>query len=162
MARPIAVTNTSPIITLAGIGQLQLFDALFERVFVPFEVWAELDDKPGASEPRALLALKSVSFHPPARIPADAMWLDPGERAAVALAAAIPGSWILVDELAARRVGRGLGLRVVGTLGILVEAKRQGLISRLRPLVEHMLANGCRLAPDLVASVLASVDERTE
>lgn len=51
MAQPVAVTNTSPVIALVGVGQLQLFDARFEQVLVPFEVWGELVDKPGASEP---------------------------------------------------------------------------------------------------------------
>jgi predicted nucleic acid-binding protein len=50
-------------------------------------------------------------------------------------------------------------LPVKGTLGILVEAKRQGLVPAVRPLIEGMIANGYRLAPELVVSVLAAVGE---
>jgi predicted nucleic acid-binding protein len=42
VVRPVAVTNTSPIIALVGVGRLDLFGVLFERVIVPFEVWSEL------------------------------------------------------------------------------------------------------------------------
>lgn len=159
MAQPVAVTNTSPVIALAGVGQLHLFDALFERVLVPFEVWGELVDKPGAPEPAELQALRCVGFHPAAPIPPEATLLDPGERAAIALAVATPGAWVLLDEMAARRVAEGLRLPVKGTLGILVEGKRRGLVSQLRPVIERMIDNGCRFAPDLVTMVLSSVGE---
>jgi predicted nucleic acid-binding protein len=60
-----AVTNTSPVIALVGVGELRLLDALFASVIVPFEVWDELSDKPGATEPAELLALRRVTYHPP-------------------------------------------------------------------------------------------------
>ena len=47
MAEAVAVTNTSPVIALASIGQLRLFDVLFDRIVVPLAVWGELTDKPG-------------------------------------------------------------------------------------------------------------------
>ncbi len=159
MANAIAVTNTSPVIALVGIGELRLVDALFERVFVPIEVWDELIDKPGAPEPAQLRALRTVAFYPTQPIPPEAAYLDPGERAAIALAVSMPGAWVLLDEFAARKVAAQLRLPVKGTLGVLVEGKRRGLVAAVRPLIEGMLANGCRLAPELVTMVLSSVGE---
>jgi predicted nucleic acid-binding protein len=71
----------------------------------------------------------------------------------------MPGTWVLLDEIAARRIARSLGLRVMGTLGVLAEAKRQGFVSSVRLLVDKMLASGTRLAPELVTAVLSSVGE---
>jgi len=159
VAKPHAVTNTSPIIALVGIGELRLLDALFDRVVVPFEVWTELIDKVGAPEPTALQALRGVAFLPAPPAPPEAVGLDEGEAAAIALAYSLPGAWALLDESAARRVAEGLRLPVKGTLGILVEAKRQGLLTTVRPHVERMIENGCRFAPDLVSSLLTSVGE---
>lgn len=72
MARPVAadprrvaVTNTSPIIWLAAIGQLNLLEEFFELVVVPMEVWEELNDLPGAPEPKALMALQNIALEPP-------------------------------------------------------------------------------------------------
>lgn len=159
MAHPVAVTNTSPVIALAGIGELRLYEALFDRVLVPFDVWDELVDKPGAPEPDALRALRNIAFYPAQPIPVEAAHLDAGERAAIALAVTIPGAWLLLDDKPARGVARALRLTVKGTLGMLVEAKRQGLVAEIRAHVEAMLANGCRFAPELVDAVLRSAGE---
>jgi uncharacterized protein len=157
--QPVAVTNTSPIISLAGVGELRLVEALFARIVVPFEVWYELNDKPGAPEPGELLALERVAFHPTPPFLPETSALDPGECAAIAVAVSIPDAWVLLDDISARRVAEGLGLRVKGTLGVLVEAKRRGLVPAVRPLVQMMLENGCRLGPDVVSAVLAAAGE---
>jgi predicted nucleic acid-binding protein len=159
VAQPVAVTNTSPIIALVGVGELRVLGALFASIVVPFEVWQELVDKPGAPEPALLRALPGVAFQPTPPWPPEAAALDPGERAAIALAVAIPDAWVLLDDIAARRVATDLGIPVRGTLGVLVEGKRRGLLPGVRPLVEQMIENGCRLAPQLVSSVLAAVGE---
>jgi predicted nucleic acid-binding protein len=159
VAKPIAVTDTSPIIALASVGHLRLLDDLFEELVVPFEVWDELRDKADAIEPDLLTNLKSHRFHPPAPIPLAAATLDAGERAAIAVAASLPTAWVLLDELAARSVAQRLNLTVCGTLGILVESKRRGLVAAVAPLVQQMLASGFRMAPWLVEGVLGSVDE---
>ena len=143
MADAIAVTNTSPVIALVGIGELRLLDALFETV----------TGARAASRTTWRCVLSDAAHSPRGCL------LDPGERAAIALAVSMPGTWILLDEFAARKVAGDLGLPVKGTLGVLVEAKRRGLVVAVRPLIERMLANGCRLAPELVAMVLSSVGE---
>lgn len=155
----VAVSNTTPIISLAGIGQLRLLDAMFARSVVPVEVWTELTALPDAPEPTAVLALEKVAFVPAPPPPREAADLDPGERAAIAIALTIPQSIALIDEKAGREVALRLGVRVRGTLGVLVEAKRRGLVAEVRPLVGRLLANGCRLAPELVAAVLAAAGE---
>jgi hypothetical protein len=121
--KAVAVTNTTPVITLAGVGELRLLDALFERVLVPFEVWRELTDKAGATEPDQLTMLRSVTFVPAPPPPPEAAALHAGEAAAIAVAFAIAqrdaGTWLLLDDAAARRVADKLGLPVKGTLGVL-------------------------------------------
>lgn len=157
--RPFAVTNTTPIISLVGIGQLGLLDDLFERVVVPFAVWTELADKPGAPEPQELALRRNIMVLPTLSGPPEAAHLHAGERAAIAFALSRPGAWVLLDERDARETAKSLGLQVRGTLGILGEAKRVGLIPEVRPLVERMVQNGSWLAPPLIEAVLRSVGE---
>jgi predicted nucleic acid-binding protein len=73
----VAVTNTTPLIALAGIEQLALLDRLFDRIVVPIEVWTELTAIPDATEPAALLALERVTFAPAPPAPPEAIGLDP-------------------------------------------------------------------------------------
>lgn len=159
MAEAVAVTNTSPVIALASIGQLRLFDVLFDRIVVPLAVWGELTDKPGAPEPGQLLGLRNIAFFPPQPIPPEAQDLDLGERHPIAVVLSIPGARVLLDERDARRVAAGLQLSVRGTLGILAEAKRRGLVSSLRDMIARLSADRFRLSPELIATVLASVGE---
>ncbi len=159
MAELRAVADTSPIIALVGLGELRLLDALFEQVAVPFEVWEELAEKPGAPELDALRALERAHFFPAPPIPIEAAALHIGEAAAIALAQTFPGSIVVLDDLAARRVATALGLPVMGTLGMLTEAKRRGLVPLLRPLIDRMLEAGYRLGPDLVRMVLEAAGE---
>lgn len=161
MAAPglFAVTNTTPVVALVGAGEQRLFDELFDRVVVPFDVWMELTDKQGAPEPDALLALKRVVVLPTPPPGPETGHLDAGERAAIAFAAKNPGTWVLLDEKKARATANRLGLPVRGTLGMLVEAKRRGVVQSVAPLIEQMVEGGCRLDEKLIAGVLASVGE---
>jgi predicted nucleic acid-binding protein len=70
-------------------------------------------------------------------------------------------AWVLLDDGEARRAAKQIGLFVRGTLGILVEAKRLGAVAAVRPLIEQMVVNGCRFAPELVEQVLRTVGEGT-
>jgi uncharacterized protein len=166
VGRSVAVTNTSPVIALAGVGRLDLLGSMFERVIVPFDVWSELTDMPDATEPALVFDLPNVRFlptplatigRPQPEIPAS---LHAGERAAMLLAWA-HRALVLLDDGEARRAAKQLGLSVRGTLGILVEAKRLGAVAAVRPLIERMVVNGCRFAPELVEEVLRTVGEGT-
>ena len=127
---------------------------------MPFEVLGELVDLPGAAEPPALLALGNVRFWPLVASPPDeARNLHLGEQAAIGVALTMPGAWIIIDEKDGRRVARAMGLRVVGTLGILVEAKRNGLIDKLGPLLMELRRKRFHLGVELIQAVLRSVGE---
>jgi predicted nucleic acid-binding protein len=128
---------------------------------VPFEVVGELHGLEGALEPAALTALQNVRFWPLlATPPPECTHLHRGEQAAIGIATSIPGAAVILDEKDARAVARQLGLRVVGTLGVLLEAKREGLVKAIEPLIDRMIASGVRLGGPLVQAVLKAAGER--
>ena len=65
----------------------------------------------------------------------------------------------VLDDWAARQCGLSLGLPVVGTLGIVLAAKRHGLIPLARPSIKRLLAEGLYLTPSLIQDALKTVDE---
>ena len=86
--------------------------------------------------------------------------LDRGEAAAIVLALERAADVVLIDELAGRAVVRELGLKVIGVLGVLSQAKEHGWVQALRPLIERLRSElGFHLAPDLVSAVLRNVGE---
>lgn len=77
----------------------------------------------------------------------------------LALAASRPGSEAVLDDRQARRCAESLGVPVTGTLGIVLRAKRRGLIPAARPLVERLLEQRLYLSDELVEAALAEIGE---
>ena len=126
-----AVVDTSPIVVLGKIRRLDLLRALYGDVVLPPAVADEVVAKPDAIGPdlREFVtgAVRPVQDVQLARtLGVD---LGRGESEAIALAAEIDDAILVMDDADARRVARGLGLRVTGVLGVLVEAKSRGLVS---------------------------------
>ena len=64
--------------------------------------------------------------------------LDVGEAEAVALAMELKADYLLVDELDGRAVARAMGIEVTGVIGVLGRAKRAGLVTKVRPLLDEL------------------------
>mgnify|MGYP005844519263 FL=1 len=90
--------------------------------------------------------------------PIDIPGLDAGECAAIGRALEI-GAAVLVDDAAARAHAAALGLRVTGTLGVLVRARRRGLVGALGPMIDTLRAGGQRSSREAVAQALAAAGE---
>ena len=67
---------------------------------------------------------------------------------------------LLCDDLEARRVAAAEGIRVVGTLGLLVRGKRAGFLDAVGPILNAMLALGLRVSPDLIEETLTLAGEK--
>jgi len=86
--------------------------------------------------------------------------LDPGEAEAIALAKELKADLLLMDERRGRRVASRLGLRFVGLLGILVEAKHKGLIKAVKPILDSLITKaGFWLGNRLYTRILETVGE---
>jgi len=85
--------------------------------------------------------------------------LGPGEREAICLALEQNASWLIVDELPARRLATVLGVPVVGTIGFLVAAKQRGLVTEIRSLLDALTQQGFYIAQALYDSVLKQASE---
>ena len=133
------VVNTSPLIYLSRAGLLHLLKAA--EVVVPDEVVAELCAWPTADA--AQKAVQSCSWlqkvHGILVPPVVAVWdLGAGESAVIAYALVQQGTIAVIDDLAARRCARSLGIPIRGTLGLVLDAKRQGLIPSARETLKHL------------------------
>lgn len=85
--------------------------------------------------------------------------VDPGEAEAIALAQTVENSIVLLDDSQARRVAERFHIPRIGTLGILRKAKKQGLLTAIRPHIENLKSNGIYMADNLVAAILSDVGE---
>lgn len=145
------VTDTSCLIALDRVGRLSLLPALF-TMFAPPAVIAEFGRKPGW--------LTEHAVRDGARLADLKRQVDPGQAEAIALALETPGASLLIDEARGRRVARQLGLTVVGTVGVLLEAKRQHHLDAVRPVLDALVEeHDFRLSAKLYRDVLRVAGE---
>ncbi len=122
------VSNSSPLIALAQIGYLDLLELLFGRVLVPPGVALEVAPSvvlPEWIEQRALTQTIGTVI-----LGAS---LGLGESEAISLALETKARLLILDDRPARRLAQALRLPLIGTLGILLTAKRKGHISKVKP-----------------------------
>lgn len=86
--------------------------------------------------------------------------LDLGESEAIALAEEISASQLLIDERAARKVAMARKLPLIGTVGILLLAKRRGLLDSVKDVLDEMQAQGMRISDRLYVQVLTLAQEK--
>lgn len=157
------VVNTGPVIALEACGQLSLLGALHSRVIMPADVAFELTrgTSPGSSGPPSLFNREWIEVLPTTAIPSPllAAHLDPGEASVIALALEQEISLVLIDERRGRMVARTLGLRVTGSVGVLLRAKKEGRLLSVRQCVDQMRAKGVWLSEQLRASALREAGE---
>jgi predicted nucleic acid-binding protein len=155
------VSNASPLIYLGRTENLRLIEICARNVYVPDAVVRELragQDEPAARviDTCAWLQVISVDMVPPEIM---AWNLGPGESAVLAWALTNTGTWALIDDREGRRCAAQLGIKVIGTLGLVLAAKRRRVIPSARPVVEALIANGLYLSEQTVDGALALVGE---
>jgi predicted nucleic acid-binding protein len=123
------ICDAGPLIHLDELSALDLLTD-FSAVFVPQEVWAEVERHRAEALSRADINLLQTTVHVEADPAVDTLIqtlsLGSGEQAAIRLARQRSSVILLTDDAAARLAAEGLGLRVHGTLGILIRAVRRG------------------------------------
>jgi predicted nucleic acid-binding protein len=134
----IVVSNTSPIINLAAVGQLDLLRQLYGQIVIPQAVYIEIvgggAGQPGADEVAASDWIQTRQVVNRTAVRALQLELDDGEAEAIALAVEASADEALGRDIAAR-----FGLRFIGLLGCLVEAKNRELVSAVRPIVDDLI-----------------------
>lgn len=157
-------SNASPLINLARIGQLELLRILYGRVTIPEAVWQEVviegAGQPGAGEVKASswIAKQSVANIP--LVHALRQELDSGESEAIVLALETEADLLLMDERIGRETALHLNVPCMGLIGVLLEAKHQGIIDAVKPHL-YSLRNlaGFRISEALYARVLRDQKE---
>ena len=153
------VINTGPLVALAR-GEILSLGGALPYVFVcPTEVRVELDEgvaqgHPAVDAPWLHVVQLSVPLHPVATAT-----LDVGEAAVLQLALERGISTVCLDDWKGRRAAVAAGLRVTGSLGLLVRAKTLGLLPALAPVIATIVRRGVWYDPALVRQVLAAVGE---
>jgi predicted nucleic acid-binding protein len=162
MVDRIVVSNTTPLVALAWLNHLDLLPTLFGNLHIPQAVHDEIHHDPtavGAAELASVSWLKISPVQDTMAVSLLLDQLDAGESEAIVLARELQAGLLLMDERRGRRRALQAGLNVVGTLGILIEARRQNLIGPLRPLLGRLQQLPFHVSEQLYQDVLQQVGE---
>lgn len=157
------IVNASPIIVLAKAGLHELPLKMGQTVVVPEAVCAEVRNGPVDDPARRLLETSwGTVAAPTAEIPTSLLeWgLGTGETAVIALALERPGAVAVLDDAVGRHCAQAFRLPVIGTLGILLRAKRAGLISSAAAAINAIRACGLHLDDQTIAIALSQFDRQ--
>ena len=140
----LVVSNTSPLVNLAAIGQGDLLGVLYGQVIVPPAVQGEFATL-RQREPRfasavlpACVRVQPLSANAALHRATLALLLDDGEAETLALAVDLRADLVLVDERAGNRIAHRLNLRPLGLIGVLIEGKAKGHLPAIAPLLDRL------------------------
>ena len=154
MSDPFYVINASPLIVFQRIGQFRLLRDLQTPWHIPPAVRREVFE----ADPIPDWLIEQPLAQPLASRIVSAR-LGAGESEAIALALEINAARLVLDDLAARRLAQSLNIPIIGSAGLLLEAKQKQLIPAVRPLLTAMQDADFRIADRILAAILRAASE---
>ncbi len=150
------VCDSSPLIALASIDKLFLLDSLFSNWHIPPAVYTEccIKDKPYAENLQLVLA---SHIKPPSDIKlieALSFQIGKGESEAIVLAEEMGINLVLIDDLKGRRYVKLKNLEPIGTVGILLAAKKHGLVTEIKKELSNLKQSGIHVSDTLIKKAL--------
>ena len=131
----IVVSDTTPLISLLKINRLDLLKKLFGDVLIPQAVFDELTDderfrlEADQIREKKFIVVKPVNNPESTNILKRATGLDQGESEAIVLTDELKADLLLMDEAKGRNISAQMGLRIMGTIGILMAAYEEDELS---------------------------------
>jgi len=149
----IVVSDSSPLIAFSQIGRLELLRSLYAQLLIPQAVYDEVvsaeKSRPGSAEVFAADWIKVQKVSDQTAVLLLREQLDQGESEAIVLALETKAEALLIDEARGRRIAQSRGLPHIGTVGVIVLAKRRGMIEAATALLDELSAVGFRMSPQL-------------
>ena len=149
MKEPV-VSDSTCLIGLERIGELNILPALFDPIIIPPEVEREFGNK--------FLWLQTENLTSNLLATALRLVVDAGEAEAIALASE-KSCLLISDDKQARAAAKRLGVAVIGTVGVLVRAKQNGVVTAIKPILDDLELNSFFLSRALREEALKLVGE---
>ena len=143
------------------IGKLEILKELYKEIYIPEEVFSEIEAGKNKKYYLNLLEFDWIKIEQIQDRKSIAYFLDldKGEAEAIILATESEANLILLDEALGRYHANHAGLNVTGTIGILIRAKKLGLITELKPLIFELREQGVWLSDSLIERILELTNE---
>ncbi len=147
------VSDSGPLIHLSRINKIEILRQFFGEIYIPSSVYHELtlteEVLPGCREIETYKWIKKKEIHDHTAKALLMEYLDAGESEAILLAKEVDADLLLIDDLAGRRGAITQNIPVMGTLGVLDRAYKEGKISDLKDVIDELRDKGFWMDDDL-------------
>ena len=153
------IANTTRLIALANIGRLELLHKLYGTVIVPQAVMDEIVRNPAKQRVHSSQWIQVETIQDDSQKDIFRARLHAGEVEVMILARELDADLVLMDDEAAKKTAKFLGLKVTGTLGILLKAKKEGYLAKVEPVMDELLRDGLYISDSVQNYVLKEAGE---
>ena len=156
------ISNTTPILSLLKINKLELLKELYGKVTIPNAVFQEIENGNKKQYYQDLTLLHWIEIEEIKNPESMAYFtdLDSGEAEVLILAKEQKADLVIMDEIMGRRFAKQLDFNLTGTIGILLKAKENRLITSISELLTELTKKGTWLNPKLVSRILKLAGEK--
>ena len=155
------IVNSTPVIGLANIGRLDVLRQMYGTITIPQAVFDEIKSPSVQRQVNAKRDwIRVEQINDASQKQMYRAKLHAGEVEVMILAQEKKADLVILDDNAAKKTAKFLGLRVIGTLGILVLAKKRGYIKEVSPVLDALKRDGFFVSDDLCNLVLRQADEK--
>ncbi len=158
------VVNSSPLIILGKIGQIKLLEDLSDKLVIPEGVLEEINQGPASDKARRWLNggqgeqyIQKIEHFSPKVIAWD---LGLGETEVISWTEQNTDYTAIIDDRAARNCCKALNTEVIGSLGMILIAKKDGIIKEIKPLLNQIIAQNFRISSKIKALILELAQEK--
>ena len=156
------ISDTTPIISLIKINRLDLLEKLFEEVLIPEAVYRELttnalfENEAKIVKTSSFLKTSSVQNRKSLQLLQAVSGLDDGESEAIILADELKSDVLIMDERKGRKVAEKLGIKITGTVGVLLQSYSENMISsdEIKTYLDQRKNSNIRLSESLIQKAL--------
>lgn len=162
---PKVVVNSTPLIILCNINLLSVLKELYGEIFIPEAVFNEVTAKQDDTACKKIKTetdwIKIVKIPQNEKLKIYRARLHSGEVEVMLLAQKKPAAdLVIIDDNAAKTTAKFLGLKVTGTLGVLLKAKKNRIIKKIKPYIKKMKEKGFYISDKIEKLVLSLSDEQ--
>jgi len=145
------IVNSTPLIILCNIGKLEILKKLYGEIVVTQAVYSEVTVKKDS----ACQQIVSADW-----IHVEQIKNDSDKKMYILAQENEKADLVVIDDNAAKKTAKYLGLTVTGTVGVLLKAKTRGVITEVQPILESMKMKGFYISENIEQMILRQAGEK--
>lgn len=156
------IVNSTPLIVLCGIGRLEILQKMYTEITIPVAVYREVIEKEDSVQEQLKNAADWIHIQEIKDHSEKKMYkakLHDGEVEVMILCQEQSADLAIIDDNAAKKTAKYLGIPVTGTLGVLIKAKQRGVVKEIRPIISDLKARGFYISYQVEKMVLECAGE---